>query len=61
MIVRNRIRCKKCLTVLESKHVHDFVSCPCGVFTDGGREYLRRGWPQGEPEDWFEELDEISE
>ena len=59
-IVRNRIRCKKCDTILESKHRHDFVSCDCGTFTDGGTEYLRRGWAGGEYEDAIEELDEYA-
>lgn len=40
---RNRIRCKKCGTVLESKHVHDFQSCKCGNFVDGGLDYQRYG------------------
>lgn len=61
MIIRNAVRCKKCLTVLESKHRHDFVSCPCGVFTDGGLEYIRGGWPDGEYADWVEELHEVVE
>lgn len=61
MIIRNAVRCKKCLTVLESKHVHDFVSCPCGVFTDGGKDYCRRGWPSGDPQDWMEDLSEFDD
>lgn len=55
-IVRNAVRCKQCSTVLESKYRHDYVRCPCGVFVGGGLDYLRRGWPQGEPGDWMEEL-----
>lgn len=47
-ILRNVARCRKCDTILESMHVHDWVSCECGNFVDGGREYLRRG---GAPED----------
>ena len=57
VIVHNRCRCKKCGAVLESKHRYDFVSCPCGVFTDGGLTYIRRGWPNGKYEDWVEDLD----
>ena len=60
-IIRNRVRCKNCLTILESKHVHDFASCHCGVFTDGGHEYIRGGWPDGAYEDWVEEMHEIVE
>ena len=50
MIIHNRIRCKKCDTVIESHHRHDFVWCPCrdeegdpnGVAVDGGKDYLKR-------------------
>ena len=29
--------------MIESKHVHDFVSCSCGaIAVDGGHDYLRR-------------------
>ena len=44
-LVRNAAKCPDCGVVIESKHVHDFVACPCGNFTDGGLEYLRRGGP----------------
>jgi hypothetical protein len=60
-ILRNAVRCKKCNTVLESKSVHNFVQCPCGVFVDGGLEYLRGGWPGGEHSDWVEELYEFAD
>lgn len=40
----NKAQCLKCNDIIESKHVHDFVSCKCGcIFVDGGLEYLRRG------------------
>lgn len=56
-LTRNAIRCKSCNTIIESKHRHDFVSCPCGaVFVDGGLDYFRAGWPGGKPEDHFENL-----
>ena len=43
-LLRNAVRCLKCNTVIESKHVHDFKWCPCkSIFTDGGRDYIRRG------------------
>jgi hypothetical protein len=43
-ILRNLAECRKCGDVIESKHVHDFVKCKCtAIFTDGGREYIRRG------------------
>lgn len=44
VVVRNQCQCKKCGDIIESKHRHDFVSCKCGaIFTDGGRDYIRRG------------------
>jgi hypothetical protein len=44
MILENKIRCRRCGDVIESKFRHDFKRCRCGsVFVDGGREYLRRG------------------
>jgi hypothetical protein len=47
-ILRNMMRCKKCDTIIESRHRHDWVSCQCGaIFIDGGKDYLRRG---GDPE-----------
>lgn len=46
-LTRNAAKCLLCDTVIESKHVHDCVSCKCGnLFVDGGLEYLRRGWNQ---------------
>lgn len=56
MIIRNRVKCKKCGDIIESKYRHDFVTCKCGaVSVDGGKDYLRRS---GNPED-IEELSEI--
>lgn len=46
-ILRNCCKCKKCGDIIESVSVHNFVQCSCGaVFTDGGRDYIRRGWVQ---------------
>ena len=43
MIIQNKIRCNKCLDVIESTHRHDFKFCKCGaVAVDGGKDYLRR-------------------
>lgn len=54
-IMVNKIRCKKCGDVIESKSVHDFKFCKCeSVAVDGGYNYLRR---LGEPENW-EDLSE---
>lgn len=56
MIKRNAARCRKCDTIIESKTVHDFVSCECGaIFVDGGLDYLRAG---GDPM-MFESLAEV--
>lgn len=44
VLVRNRLQCKLCQDIIESRDVHDFVSCSCRkVFIDGGREYCRWG------------------
>ena len=38
----NKVKCKICGDVVESKRVHDFVECQCGgVAVDGGLEYSR--------------------
>ncbi len=53
-LIHNRARCKKCFTVIESVHRHQFISCPCGaIFVDGGRSYKRVGYNQAED---FEDL-----
>ena len=42
-ILVNKIQCKKCNDIIESKHVHDFKWCSCkSIAIDGGLEYLRR-------------------
>lgn len=57
-IVTNKIRCKKCGDIIESKYRHDFVVCKCGaVAVDGGHDYLKR---TGNYEDW-EELSEFED
>lgn len=49
-ILINKIKCRKCGDVIESKSVHDFKSCKCGaVSVDGGHCYLRRC---GNREEW---------
>lgn len=49
-LIRNRIKCKKCGEIIESKTVHDFVRCSCGaVATDGGLEYMH---VSGNVDDW---------
>jgi len=57
-LTRNAARCLECKTVVESKHVHDWVQCPCGaMFVDGGLEYVRRG---GKDPDRIEDLSEYT-
>jgi hypothetical protein len=54
----NKIRCKHCGDVIESKYRHDFKKCSCGlVGVDGGTAYLRRCFRHS-PEKDFEELSE---
>lgn len=39
-----KIRCLKCNDVIESKDLHDCVSCKCGACSiDGGNQYTRIG------------------
>lgn len=55
-IIKNMGKCKKCGDIIESKSVHDFVTCSCGaVSVDGGKDYLKRC---GEFES-FEEMSEV--
>ena len=42
-ILVNKIQCKKCNDIIESKDVHDFKWCTCkSIAVDGGLEYLRK-------------------
>jgi len=42
-IIVNKIKCKKCGDIIESKYTHDFKMCKCGsIAVDGGHDYLRR-------------------
>ena len=51
-IIANKIQCKKCQDIIESRYTHDFVWCKCGsVAVDGGKSYLRRC---GEPDDMID-------
>jgi hypothetical protein len=57
-IITNKIRCRSCFDVIESKDRHDFKWCSCRkVAVDGGTDYLKRC---GEP-DYIEELSETVE
>jgi hypothetical protein len=53
-IIVNRIRCRVCGDIIESRYTHEFVTCSCGrVSVDGGHEYLRRGY-KNSPDDYIE-------
>lgn len=53
-IFSNKIKCNHCGDVIESRTVHEYVECKCGmVFVDGGHEYLRRGFKNDE-NDFFD-------
>lgn len=42
-IISNKIKCKKCGDIIESKSTNDLKRCSCGAVTvDGGTEYLKR-------------------
>ena len=42
-IISNKIKCKKCEDIIESKSINDYKRCSCGaVAVDGGTEYLKR-------------------
>ena len=59
-IKRNMAKCKKCDTVIESKHRHDFVWCKCkSLAVDGGKDYLRRCGILND--DDYEDLSEMTE
>ena len=52
-IISNKIKCKKCRDVIESKNTNDYKKSSCGaVAVDGGKDYLKR---IGSEED-YEEL-----
>lgn len=60
-IIKNSIRCKKCGDIIESKNVHDLVSCKCGnCSVDGGKQYIRKIFTTT-PEEDYEELSEFED
>lgn len=55
-IISNKIKCKKCGYIIESKSTNDYKKCSCGtVAVDGGKDYLKR---IGNEED-YEDISEI--
>lgn len=44
----NKAKCLICGEVIESKHVHDYVTCSCGnLSVDGGSWYCKRIYETG--------------
>ena len=56
----NKIKCKNCGEIIESKSIHDFVWCKCGnCAVDGGKSYIKRCFAADlDPKEAFEELSE---
>ena len=62
IIISNRGKCLLCGDIIESKHVHDYVTCKCGnLSVDGGRDYLKRGFKSDKWEDLSEVVHEAKE
>ncbi len=58
VIISNKIKCKKCGDIIESKNTNDYKRCSCGaVAIDDGKDYLKR---IGNEKD-YEELSEIKD
>ena len=54
-IISNKIQCKHCGEKIESKNVHNFVTCKCeSCSVDGGYYYLRRCYKTSPEEDFIE-------
>ena len=61
-IKSNKIRCKNCGDIIESRHCHDFVWCSCGqCAVDGGKLYLKRAFKTDDPDEAIEELSEYED
>lgn len=56
---RNRICCKHCSDIIESKRTNDFKLCKCGaVGIDGGLDYPKRIFGSNQAEEHYEDLSE---
>lgn len=56
-IISNKIKCKNCGNIIESKTLNDYQKCLCGqVAVDGGLDYLKRTFKNDND---YEELSEI--
>lgn len=48
-IKRNRLQCKLCGDIIESKYTHDYVRCSCKQYAiDNGKEYVRFTAPKSD-------------
>ena len=53
----NKIKCKKCGNIIESKTTNDLKRCSCGaVAVDGGKEYLKRIGNDEEYEEFMKKI-----
>lgn len=60
-IISNKIQCKHCGEIIESKGIHQFVTCKCETCSvDGGHWHLSRSF-RNSPEEDFIELSETEE
>ena len=60
-IISNKIQCKHCGEIIESKNIHEFVTCKCETCSlDGGHYHLSRSY-KNSPEEDFIELSEVEE
>ncbi len=60
-VIKNKVKCLKCNTIIESFHCHDFKSCPCqNIYVDGGTDYIRRLGP-GLMDGTIEDLSEFED
>lgn len=60
-IISNKIQCKHCGDIIESKGIHQFVTCRCETCSvDGGIWHLSRSF-RNSPEEDFIELSETEE
>ena len=58
-IISNKIQCKHCGEIIESKHIHEFVTCKCETCSvDGEHYHLSRSY-KNSPEEDFIELSEV--
>lgn len=54
-IISNKIQCKHCGEIIESKTIHSFVTCKCGAGSvDGGLYHLSRSSIKSPEEDFIE-------